>query len=58
MRQPWPPQFKIGFWDLFASGKSRKVSVLGAESSHQPHDSTTLPEKTNFSQIFGHTNAF
>jgi hypothetical protein len=53
MRQPWPPQFKNGFWDLFARGKSRKVSVLGAESSHQPQDSMTLPEKTNFSQIFG-----
>ena len=43
IRQPWPPQSKKGFWDLFARGKSRKVSVLGAESSHQPHDS----------QIFG-----
>jgi hypothetical protein len=53
MRQAWPPQFKNGFWDLFARGKSQKVSVLGAESSHQLHDSMTFPEKINFSQIFG-----
>ena len=53
MRRPWPPQFKNGFGDLFARGKSRKVSVLGAKSSYQPHDSMNLPEKTNFSQIFG-----
>jgi hypothetical protein len=57
MRQSESPQLEKGFWDLFARGKSRKVSVLGAESSHQPHDSMTLPEKTIFPD-FWHTTPF
>jgi len=53
MPLPCPPQFKNGFWNLFARGKSPKVSILGAESSYQPYDSMTFPEKPNPSQIFG-----
>jgi hypothetical protein len=58
MRPPWPSQSKNGFGDLFARGKSRKVSVLEAESSHQPHDSMTLPEKNKFFLDFWHTTPF
>jgi hypothetical protein len=30
MPQPWLRLSKNGFWDLFALGRSAKVSVLGA----------------------------
>jgi len=51
MRQPWPAQFKNGFWDLFARGKSPKVSVLEAESSPRRHDSKNFAEKVIFPRI-------
>jgi hypothetical protein len=44
--------------DYFSHGPSfLSLSVLGAESSHQPHDSMTFPEKTNFPD-FWHTSPF
>jgi hypothetical protein len=36
---------KNGFGNLFTRAKSLRVSILGAESSHQPHVSMTFPEK-------------
>jgi len=32
MPPPWPLRSKNGFWNLFAWGKSPKVSVLEAEA--------------------------
>ena len=45
MRQAWLPQFKNGFWDLWARGKSPKVSVIERESLNRLHDSTNFAEK-------------
>jgi hypothetical protein len=58
MRQPWPPQSKNGFGDLFTRAKSPRVSILGAESSHQPHVSMTFPEKNQIFPDFWHTTLF
>jgi hypothetical protein len=50
MRQPWLPQAKNGFGDLFPWKKSPKVSVHEAESSRRRHDSRSFLEKVNFSK--------
>jgi hypothetical protein len=58
MRQSWPPQPQIGFQDLFARGKSPKVSALEADSFQGIDDSIIFYKIVNQYSIFSKILAY